>query len=425
MKSTYLLNLLLPIALLLSKAPVARTAEPLNGSDGPDAMLSNIMHAMSRITSEPVRRAKETPMKRLRQAALGHLTIASTNFVPKPMTAGQDTHLVFLPIVSKPPIPLEQLSLAYISDRDGNGEVYSMRGNGQTQINLTNNPAMDYWPVWSPDGTQIAFTTARDGNMEIYRMQADGTEQLNLTGNSAYDDEPTWSPDGSHIAFRSDRDGNDEIYTMDSDGTGAINLTNTPARDTSPAWSPDGMQIAFVSDRDGEPALYVMQADGASPTRLANASLLCQPAWSPDGSRIAYILDNELYVTTISNTLTIQLTDFGASPDWSSMSGPSWSPSGEYILFSYVDFILPSATACVYKIKADGSEPQATALATGSNAAWSPDGAYIAFNTKSYPIAGQQAALVRMKSDGSEQTILADQGNNWGPTWTLLPATLP
>jgi TolB protein len=59
---------------------------------------------------------------------------------------------------------------------------------------LTDNPAFDRSPVWSPDGTRIAFVSDRDANMEIYVMNADGSDQTNLTRNSAHDTSPDWQP---------------------------------------------------------------------------------------------------------------------------------------------------------------------------------------------------------------------------------------
>ena len=47
----------------------------------------------------------------------------------------------------------------------------------------------------------IVFTSARDGNLEIYVMDADGGNQENLTNNPANDSQPDWSPDGTKIAF--------------------------------------------------------------------------------------------------------------------------------------------------------------------------------------------------------------------------------
>jgi hypothetical protein len=183
--------------------------------------------------------------------------------------------------------------IAFTSYRDGNFELYVMNADGSEQTRLTNNPAEDSEPTWSPDGKHIAFYSNRDGNYEIYVMNADGSEQTRLTDNTAGDYAPVWSPDGNRIAFSSDRDGNDEIYVINADGSELTRLTNSLAGDVVTAWSPDGNHIAFQSVRD-DPSLstcmsdfncnyeiYVMNADGSEQTRLTNnAANDLSPDWS-------------------------------------------------------------------------------------------------------------------------------------------------
>jgi TolB protein len=111
-----------------------------------------------------------------------------------------------------------------------------MDADGKSQRNLTNDPADDRSPRWSPDSQRIAFVSERDGNLEIYIMGANGENQRNLTNNPAWDSFPTWSPDGQRIAFHSYRDGNCEIYVMGANGENPRNLTNNPAQDAYPAW---------------------------------------------------------------------------------------------------------------------------------------------------------------------------------------------
>lgn len=94
------------------------------------------------------------------------------------------------------------------------------------------------YPSWSPDGRKIAFVSERDGNSEIYMMNADGSDVTRLTDHSADDWGASWSPDGRKIAFVSDRDGNDEIYMMNADGTNVTRLTNNPGVDKFPVWQP-------------------------------------------------------------------------------------------------------------------------------------------------------------------------------------------
>jgi len=101
-------------------------------------------------------------------------------------------------------------------------------------------------PAWAPDGRKLAFVSQRDGNSEIYVMNADGSEQENLTRQPASDSHPSWSRDGRKLLFVSRRDGNAEIYVMNADGSGLRNLTRTPSDDLDPSWSPDGRAIAFV-----------------------------------------------------------------------------------------------------------------------------------------------------------------------------------
>jgi Tol biopolymer transport system component/uncharacterized membrane protein len=165
--------------------------------------------------------------------------------------------------------------IAFSSNRDGNQEVYKMRSNGAEVTNLSNNPAAeDYQPDWFSSGgiifseDRIAFTTNRDGNQEIYLMTVDGAEQVNLTLNPANDYSPAVSSDGSKIAFTSNRDGNQEVYSMESSGSNLINLTNNPAEDFSAAWSPNGQWIAFVTNRDGNREIYGMRFDGSQPFNL-------------------------------------------------------------------------------------------------------------------------------------------------------------
>jgi TolB protein len=137
--------------------------------------------------------------------------------------------------------------VAFMSNRDGNWEIYVMSADGSGQTNLSNNPANEEWPNWSPDGKRLAFGSDRDGNREIYLMNADGSEQTNLTNTAAEEGAPDWSHDGQFITFDSDRDGNYEIYVMpapgpqaqvNADGSNVKRLTENEVVDAQPAFAP-------------------------------------------------------------------------------------------------------------------------------------------------------------------------------------------
>jgi Tol biopolymer transport system component len=124
-----------------------------------------------------------------------------------------------------------------------------MNADGTSVTNLTNHPANDGNIAWSPDGSRVAFVSDRDGNFEIYTIDATGENLQRLTNNSAMDVFPSWSPDGNEIVFRSDRADNNEIYIMSANGSNLRRITNDLASDDYPSWSADGSQIVFSSDR--------------------------------------------------------------------------------------------------------------------------------------------------------------------------------
>ena len=70
-------------------------------------------------------------------------------------------------------------------------------------------------PVFSPDGTRLAFVSNADGNEEIYLVNTDGTGLVRLTRNTADDNSPQFSRDGKQIIFSSNRGGRFAIYSAD------------------------------------------------------------------------------------------------------------------------------------------------------------------------------------------------------------------
>jgi Tol biopolymer transport system component len=246
---------------------------------------------------------------------------------------------------------------------DCNAEIYVMSADGSDVVRLTTHPAEDSYPIWSPDGARIAFTSLRneteaadcmleDCNYDIFVINADGSGLVNLSDDPAIDNSPAWSPDGSRIAFISTRDGSYDLYVMNVDGSGLIRLTDTyPAAEHGPAWSPDGEWIAFHSTRDeNNDDIYIMRPDGTAVIRLTDhIADDSYPVWSPDGAQIAFtsyrdedniigcgFLDcvREIYVLNVPDGPETGIPEARrVTNNLTFTAAPAWSPDGQWLGF--------------------------------------------------------------------------------------------
>jgi TolB protein len=83
------------------------------------------------------------------------------------------------------------------------------------------------WAAFPGANGLIAFQSNRDGNDQIYVMN-----QQNVSNHPANDEQPNWSPDGTRIVFRrGDDDAEREIWVMDADGSGQAQLTFNETED--------------------------------------------------------------------------------------------------------------------------------------------------------------------------------------------------
>src|SRR5258706_8860703 len=101
-------------------------------------------------------------------------------------------------------------------------------------------------PALSPDGRRIAF----DWHGDVWVCPVDGGAAERITDDPADEQKPCWSPDGTKLAYSSDKSGNRDLYVIDLATRRARALTVHSSDDDAPAWSPDGKWIAFQSNRD-------------------------------------------------------------------------------------------------------------------------------------------------------------------------------
>lgn len=158
---------------------------------------------------------------------------------------------------------LNDSTVVFISDRDGNKELYTVQSSDQNQTDLyrtlkrstkrmTDTPVDEANFTLSPDRTKVAINRGR-GQLIVADISADGlsNEKILLDG-WATASGVRWSPDGQWLAYSlPDLDFNSEIYIHAADGSKEpVNVSMHPRSDNSPFWSADGSKLGFLSIRN-------------------------------------------------------------------------------------------------------------------------------------------------------------------------------
>ena len=206
--------------------------------------------------------------------------------------------------------------VAFTTNRDGNFEIYKMNENGSVPARVTNDPASDTQPAWSPDGTKLAFVSTRNGGFDIFIVNADGTGVDQLTDDPGFDLDPVFSPDGNKIFFISSRDGNNEVYSMNVDGTSQTRITNNTLFEVRPDVSPNGAKLVVarnVPDNGGfSQQIVIMNTNGSSPVTLTSLGSNHDPVFSADGKRIFFHSQRDgtaqIYSMKIDGSNQVRLT---------------------------------------------------------------------------------------------------------------------
>jgi TolB protein len=136
-----------------------------------------------------------------------------------------------------------------------------MAADSTNPTQLTDDPASDVRPAWSPDGESIIFQSDRLGNPTLFIMTSEGQSEHAIVGTRYDNYGPAFSPDGNLIAISSNRGTlvNYDIWILNRGGEEVARLTTDMASEWLPSWSPNGKWIVFQSGRSGDYELYVMK----------------------------------------------------------------------------------------------------------------------------------------------------------------------
>lgn len=231
---------------------------------------------------------------------------------------------------------LSKPEVLFVSNQDGDREIFVSSLDGLHIRQLTTNKSDDYEASWSPDGKKIVFTSnSIKGNTEVFVMGADGSNKTNISNSAGFDGRASWSPDGSKIAFNSSQSGVEQIFLWDVNTKKTTQLTHNEFAAVFPVWSPDGNWIAYQNQgRGNKPDLWITSADGAETLALTDNQKFEDSGfnWSSDSSKIAYHSRRNhqynLYIYDLQQKKETQLTTLSTSD-----VEPKWSADGTQILF--------------------------------------------------------------------------------------------
>jgi dipeptidyl aminopeptidase/acylaminoacyl peptidase len=383
------------------------------------------------------------------------------------------TDLISMHRVAEPQVSPDGKWVAYTvatPDMEANrnaSNIWVVATAGGAEIQLTRS-GHDSSPVWSPDGKSIAFLSSRSGDSQVYLLSTDGGEAHPLTKLSTGADMVKWSPDGKTIAFTSSvypdckdddcnskRDAEKEkskvkahvaehllyrhwthwtdgkrshLFVVSADGSGAPrDLTAGADYDIPPDersgpgdfnFSPDGKEICFTAVTDKIEAistnadLFIVSAAGGEAKRITTQpGFDGNPVYSPDGKFIAY--HAQLTAGYESDRWRVMLYDRQSGKNENLSEGfdrsaeeLAWSPESKTIYFTAEN----ETQKQVYAMATHAGAPPKPIIADTYNAAisLSADGKTLAFERTSLTMPGEVFAAA---GDGTNARQLTHQND--------------
>ncbi|MEZ4768478.1 MAG: hypothetical protein R2844_08630 [Caldilineales bacterium] len=351
-------------------------------------------------------------------------------------------------------VPATNGLIAFVSDRDGNAEIYTVRPDGSDQQRITNHPAEDLSPSWTLDGNRLVWLRSEqdaDGAPSWSAMSAapDGTDQRAIIAGDGWPIAGAENPVADQAALYVVEDGNDDgepgladrhrlllIDLASPDADPLDLLAGLEGVAPSPRfgngilqWSADGATLYLLLDVNGEDGLYALPVAGGPPA-LVSAGQVELAALSPDGAQMAMWREFEdtgrrrrrlfLHDLASGQESAFQMGGLG----FQAISDLSWSRDGSRLIFS--GFTGGSApNIVILDVARDELDAVSQRVADPAfTPVMSPDGTQVVFAAQPYRASGQgfepagDSNLWLVDDLGSDPAqVTADQGNNFDPAW--------
>jgi len=232
------------------------------------------------------------------------------------------------------PSPAADLTLLVQSDLGGDEDIYLLDFSRGEARNLTENPAADTQPAWSPDRESFAFVSDRDGNAEIYLGRIDGSDLIRLTETESPESHPAWSPDGKTLAFFNQRNGGNAVGLLDlaSGERRFLEIFPEGAGGTM-IFTPDGSEIILGFEKLSQYKNYRLNlSDGDCREIINHPCPGSAMTWADGGKALIYVSgkgnQNDIWMVYLDEGRFIQLTRNEADD-----ISPTLSPDEDLMVF--------------------------------------------------------------------------------------------
>ena len=241
------------------------------------------------------------------------------------------------------------------------GDVWSIPLDGGPASQLTSGPAWDSEPRFSPDGSRIAYVSDADGNEQIWTMNADGSNPKRFTDEkTARVTDPVWDPDGPWIIARrrtidTRSIGVTELWQYHEDGGSGVALTSKKDHPHAGETTTNGSHVWFSSRQgrfsyDADPLrglwriMRLNRNTGDIRAEVSGNGSAVRPMLTPDGNGLVFVSRDRS--NTILEHIDFKTRDRRVVADWldhDQMEGfalhgvyPSmdWTPDGDLVLWA-------------------------------------------------------------------------------------------
>ncbi len=243
--------------------------------------------------------------------------------------------------------------IVFVSNKNGNEDIFSMNLDGSELTQLTNDHGSDQYPSVSPDGKKIAYSATVGGTWQIIVMNWDGSGKQQITSGPYRHGFPSWSFDGKYIFLEIYIDENWEIYRMDNDGSNLKRLTTNPGIDDwHPSAHPFEYKVIYESGPSGSEDIFIIDANGENMKKITKSDRRYRvPKFLIDGSKIIFMGfgDNNLPQVFMIDPNGENLVQITNSPGGAGI--PSPSPDNKFIAYGGK----PNGNDDIFIMNIDGS----------------------------------------------------------------------